>query len=96
MVAADESGADIEFTVLDEDGNPTGQSTVRRQGWGGLTGRANGGMIVHLGVVMVAVGLVASGSFIRQGDFSMDVGETITLPGTVASQLPPCSAARST
>jgi cytochrome c-type biogenesis protein CcmF len=27
----------------------------RRQGWRGLAGRANGGMIVHLGVVVIAV-----------------------------------------
>ena len=29
---------------------------TRRQGWRGLVGRANGGMIVHLGVILIAVG----------------------------------------
>ncbi|MHB8243821.1 MAG: heme lyase CcmF/NrfE family subunit [Acidimicrobiales bacterium] len=31
--------------------------------WRGLVGRANGGMVVHLGIVMIACGLVASSSF---------------------------------
>ena len=30
---------------------------TRRQGWRGLVGRANGGMIVHLGVIIIAVAL---------------------------------------
>ena len=33
---------------------------TRRQGWRGLVGRANGGMVVHLGVVLIAVALAAS------------------------------------
>ena len=33
---------------------------TRRQGWRGLVGRANGGMIVHLGVVIIAVAFAAS------------------------------------
>ena len=37
---------------------------TRRQGWRGLVGRANGGMIVHLGVVIV-VGYVARGTLPR-------------------------------
>src|SRR5262249_31310389 len=32
---------------------------TRRQGWRGLLGRANGGMIVHLGVITIAVALAA-------------------------------------
>ena len=32
---------------------------TRRHGWRGLVGRANGGMVVHLGVVLVAVALAA-------------------------------------
>ena len=32
---------------------------TRRQGWRGLVGRTNGGMVVHLGVVIIAVGLAA-------------------------------------
>ena len=40
---------------------------TRRQGWRGLVGRANGGMVVHLGVILVAVALVASNSYTRVG-----------------------------
>ncbi|MGH9137501.1 MAG: heme lyase CcmF/NrfE family subunit [Acidimicrobiales bacterium] len=36
---------------------------TRRQGWRGLVGRANGGMIVHLGVVLIGVALAASSSY---------------------------------
>ena len=36
---------------------------TRRQGWRGFVGRANGGMIVHLGVIMIAVALASSNSF---------------------------------
>ena len=32
---------------------------TRRQGWRGLVGRANGGMIVHIGVIIIAVALAA-------------------------------------
>ena len=39
---------------------------TRRQGWRGLVGRANGGMIVHLGVVLIAVGLAASSSYLAR------------------------------
>lgn len=60
---------------------------VRRQGWGGLVGRSNGGMIVHLGVILLAVGLVASGSYVRQGDFSVERGETVTLGDTEVTYL---------
>ena len=36
---------------------------TRRQGLGGLVGRANGGMVVHIGVIIIAVALAASNSF---------------------------------
>ena len=36
---------------------------TRRQGWRGLVGRTNGGMIVHLGVVLIAVAFAASSSY---------------------------------
>src|SRR5207302_2797493 len=35
----------------------------RRQGWRGLLGRANGGMVVHLGVVLIAVAFAASHAY---------------------------------
>ena len=49
---------------------------TRRQGWRGLVGRANGGMIVHLGVIVIAVALVASNSYTRSATLTLPVGET--------------------
>ncbi|MFN8051901.1 MAG: heme lyase CcmF/NrfE family subunit [Acidimicrobiales bacterium] len=54
---------------------------TRRQGWRGLVGRANGGMVVHLGVLVIAVALVASQSFTHQGEFAMKVGQTVRVGG---------------
>ena len=42
---------------------------TRRQGWRGLVGRANGGMVVHLGVIMIAVAIAASSGYSRRGEF---------------------------
>lgn len=50
---------------------------TRRQGWRGFVGRTNGGMIVHIGVVMIAVALAASGSYEQRAEFAFDEGETI-------------------
>ncbi len=36
---------------------------VRRNGWRGFLGRTNGGMIVHIGVVLIAAGVGASESY---------------------------------
>src|SRR5688572_5979833 len=50
---------------------------TRRQGWRGLVGRANGGMIVHLGVVLVGVALAASQSYATERDIRLEqVGQT--------------------
>jgi len=54
---------------------------TRRQGWRGLVGRANGGMVVHLGVIVVAVALAASGSSVRQAEFTLSPGESATFAG---------------
>jgi cytochrome c-type biogenesis protein CcmF len=54
---------------------------ARRQGWRGLAGRANGGMIVHLGVVVIAVALAASHSFGHRGQVSLGVGESARVAG---------------
>jgi cytochrome c-type biogenesis protein CcmF len=51
---------------------------TRRQGVRGLVGRANGGMIVHLGVIVIAVALAASNSYTHSAEFPMTVGETVT------------------
>ena len=54
---------------------------TRRQGWRGLVGRTNGGMIVHLGVVLLAVGLSASEAYKSERTVSLQVGETATVEG---------------
>jgi len=44
---------------------------TRRQGWRGMVGRANGGMIVHLGVILIAVALGASNSYSKSQELSL-------------------------
>jgi cytochrome c-type biogenesis protein CcmF len=51
--------------------------SARRNGWKGLVGRSNGGMVVHLGVVFLAIGLIGSSSYISQGSYSLQPGESI-------------------
>jgi len=47
---------------------------TRRQGWSGFVGRANGGMIVHLGVILIAVALAASNSYTRSATLDLAAG----------------------
>ncbi len=54
---------------------------ARRQGWRGLVGRANGGMVVHLGVVLIAVAFAASSSYVRQAEFTLQVGQSASFSG---------------
>ncbi len=54
---------------------------ARRQGWRGLVGRTNGGMVVHLGVVVVAVALAASNSYLHQSEFTVTPGELAYVNG---------------
>jgi len=48
---------------------------TRRQGWRGLIGRANGGMVVHIGVILVAVALASSNSFTHSATLTLEQGE---------------------
>lgn len=48
---------------------------VRRQGRRGLVGRVNGGMVVHLGVVLIAVAFAASHSYTHQTTLSLRPGQ---------------------
>ncbi len=50
---------------------------TRRQGWRGFVGRTNGGMIVHLGVIILAMGVAASESYKTDRIFTMSPGETV-------------------
>ena len=54
---------------------------VRRHRWRGLVGRTNGGMIVHLGVVLVAVAFAASQSYVRQAEFDLEPGQPASFAG---------------
>jgi cytochrome c-type biogenesis protein CcmF len=54
---------------------------TRRQGWRGLVGRTNGGMVVHLGVVVIAVALAASSSYSHQQELILPPGQTATVGG---------------
>ncbi len=58
--------------------------TARRHGigaWHGLVGRANGGMIVHLGVVVLAVGITAATSFAQRTELALAKGDTVHFDG---------------
>jgi cytochrome c-type biogenesis protein CcmF len=65
----------------------SGASSVRAAatGWRGFVGRANGGMVVHIGVVVIAVGLAAATSFLHRGELQLAPGQSATFAGhTVA------------
>jgi cytochrome c-type biogenesis protein CcmF len=51
----------------------------RRQGWRGVVGRTNGGMVVHLGVILIAVAIAANGSYLREAELTVTPGETRTV-----------------
>jgi len=55
--------------------------SVRRHRFRGLVGRANGGMIVHLGLVLVAFGLAAGENYRSDRTFTMEPGETVHAQG---------------
>jgi len=50
-------------------------------GWRGFVGRANGGMVVHIGVVVIAVGLAAATSFGQRGEVRLSPGQSATFDG---------------
>jgi cytochrome c-type biogenesis protein CcmF len=54
---------------------------ARRQGWRALAGRSNGGMVVHIGVVVVAVAFAAAQSYGHRGEFRLAPGESAVLAG---------------
>jgi len=55
--------------------------SVRRTGWRGFVGRSNGGMIVHIGVVVIAVAIAASQAYVQQTELRLEIGETGTFAG---------------
>ncbi|HUE08519.1 MAG TPA: cytochrome c-type biogenesis CcmF C-terminal domain-containing protein [Acidimicrobiales bacterium] len=49
--------------------------------WRGLVGRANGGMIVHIGVVVLAIGVIAATSYRHQAELALHRGAVVTYDG---------------
>ena len=49
----------------------------RRNGWRGFVGRANGGMVVHIGVILLAVGIAASESYKTDRVATLEIGESM-------------------
>ena len=83
-VGADKPASLIAFGLGGFAGGAAGRQLVlatRRQGWRGLVGRANGGMVVHIGVILIAVALAASNGYTRVGEFAMRVGEPVVFAG---------------
>ena len=54
---------------------------LRRHGWRGLFGPSGGGMVVHVGVVVVAVAFAASHSFTHQQQFTLAQGQSAAFEG---------------
>ncbi len=54
---------------------------LRRSGWRGLTGRGGGGMVAHLGLVVVAVAFAASHAYEHQGQLTLVAGKPASFEG---------------
>lgn len=54
---------------------------TRRQGLRGLVGRANGGMIVHIGIVVIVVAFASSRSFGHRTTRTMAPGQSVSFAG---------------
>ena len=55
---------------------------VRHVGWWrGLIGRTNGGMVVHLGVIVMAVGIIAATTYRHQSELALARGKVVTYSG---------------
>jgi cytochrome c-type biogenesis protein CcmF len=55
--------------------------SARRQGWRGLVGRVNGGMVVHLGVAIMAVAFAASAAYGQRGQLTLHQGQSARFDG---------------
>ena len=49
--------------------------------WRGLVGRTNGGMVVHLGVIVLAVGIIAATTYRHQAELALHKGAVVTFDG---------------
>lgn len=74
----------IAFTLAGFAGGAAGHKLVQRvgkRGIGGLLGRGGGGMVIHLGVVVIALAFAASQSYVRQAELTLEVGQTTRFAG---------------
>jgi cytochrome c-type biogenesis protein CcmF len=49
--------------------------------WRGLVGRTNGGMVVHLGVIVLAVGVIAATTYRQEAELTLHQGQTVFFDG---------------
>jgi cytochrome c-type biogenesis protein CcmF len=49
--------------------------------WRGLVGRTNGGMVVHLGVIVLAIGLISATTYRHQTELALRKGQVVTFDG---------------
>ncbi len=49
--------------------------------WRGVAGRTNGGMVVHLGVVVLAVGIIAATTYRHQTEMALAPGQVVHFDG---------------
>ena len=85
-VGADGLAALLTFTLGGFAGGAALRQLVlatKRQGWRGLVGRANGGMVVHIGVILIAVALAASNSYTRSQELSLKLNTPAEFGGHV-------------
>lgn len=60
---------------------------TRRQGLRGFVGRANGGMVVHLGAILIGVAFAASASYVRHAEFTLKENEVAHVAGHTVEYL---------
>jgi cytochrome c-type biogenesis protein CcmF len=63
--------------------------SVRRNKAMGLVGRTNGGMIVHLGTILIAVAFAASTTYATQSEMTLEPGESAEVGGHTVEYLGP-------
>lgn len=61
--------------------------SAHQRGWRGLVGRVNGGMVVHLGVAIMAVAFAASAAYGQRGQLSLRPGQSARFDGHTITYL---------
>jgi cytochrome c-type biogenesis protein CcmF len=68
---------------------------IRRNGVRGITGRANGGMVAHLGIIVICMAIAASTSYATREELRLEPGQsgvvggqTITYLGSTTQEYP--------